>query len=231
MSLRARDTQIVELMDDPACDPERLAATLRRFDLVNRLVSGWGVVYRKHLRPHLAQLGRPARVLDVGSGGGDVLARLAGYAARDGFEVRWLGIDPDPRALAVAAERQHPDVSFRCATASDLRAEGVMFDAVVSNHVLHHLDADELRAFTQDSVALSTGPVLHADIARGRLAYALYTIGVTPFAPGTFLRTDGLRSIRRSYRTHELADALAGLGDWRVTNPVPFRLLAVGSGS
>lgn len=231
MSLRTRDTAIVELMDDPGCDPERLAATLRRFELVNRLVAGWGVVYRRHLRPHLAQLGRPARVLDIGSGGGDVLTRLAAYAARDGFEVQWLGIDPDARALAVAAERQHPNISFRCATSADLRADGRVFDAVVSNHVLHHLDGGELRDFIGDSVALSSGPVLHADIARGRLAYALYTIGVTPFAPGTFLRTDGLRSIRRSYRVGELDDALAGLGDWRVTTPVPFRLLAVGTGS
>ncbi len=231
MSLRARDTDVVELMDDPACDPDRLAATLRRFGVVNRLVSGWGSVYRQHLRPYLSSLARPARVLDLGSGGGDVLERLASLATRDGLDVSWLGIDPDARALAVAAERRHPDVSFRCASTSDLRLEGAAFDAVISNHVLHHLDGDQLRAFAADSLALSRGPVLHADIARGRLAYALYTVGITPFAAGTFLRTDGLRSIRRSYRPGELVEALGGAGSWTVTRPAPFRLLAVGSSS
>lgn len=231
MTLGARATDLAELMDDPACDPDRLAATLRRFGVVNRLVSGWGVVYRRHLRPHLASLGRPARVLDLGSGGGDVLNRLAAYAERDMIDASWLGVDPDARALAIAGEHRHPATSFRHADSAELRAEGQVFDAVISNHVLHHLASDELRAFASDSLALSSGPVLHADIARGRLAYALYAVGVTPFAPGTFLRTDGLRSIRRSFRASELADALTGTGRWRVTNPVPFRLLAVGTPS
>ena len=40
MSLRVRDTEVRELMDDPDCDARRLAATFRRFGIVNRLVSG-----------------------------------------------------------------------------------------------------------------------------------------------------------------------------------------------
>ena len=68
--------------------------------------------------------------------------------------------------------------------------------------------------------------MLHSDIRRSRLAYGLYAVGVTPFAPGTFLRTDGLRSIRRSYRVDELA---AALGEpWRVESASPFRVVAVG---
>ena len=50
---------------------------------------------------------------------------------------------------------------------------------------------------------------------------------MTPFAPGTFLRTDGLRSIRRSYRVDELAAALGE--SWRVSAASPFRILAVGA--
>lgn len=233
MSLRTRDVTVRELMDDPDCDPTRLAATLRRFGLVNRLVSGWGRVYRRALRPHLAALARtephrPARVLDLGSGGGDLLARLSALAARDGLAVEWVGADPDPRAFAVASARDLPRVDFRCADGAALRADGERFDAVLSNHVLHHLDGAGLPAFADDSLALSRGPVLHSDIARSRTAYALYAAGITPLAPGTFLRTDGLRSIRRSHRADELAAALGPA--WRVEQPAAFRLLAVGDG-
>jgi 2-polyprenyl-3-methyl-5-hydroxy-6-metoxy-1,4-benzoquinol methylase len=241
VNLRERDTELRELMDDPECDPARLAATLRRFGIVNRLVSGWGGVYRAHLRPHLAALQaalpagrppgaprRPARVLDLGCGGGDVIERLARLARRDGFDVEWLGVDPDPRAHAAASVRAGRDIAFRCTDSTTLRAEGDAFDVVLSNHVLHHLDADELRRFADDSLALSRGPVLHGDIRRGRGAYALYGVGITPLAPGTFLRTDGLRSIRRSYRPEELAHALGG--SWRIETPAAFRLLAVGAG-
>lgn len=232
MSLAVRDDSLTELMDDPGCDPDRLRATLRRFGTINRLVSGWGVVYRSTLRPHLGALGRPARVLDIGSGGGDLLVRLAAAARRDGLEVAWTGIDPDARAHEVATVRgEIAGVRFRRADAATLVREGETYDAVVSNHVLHHL-GPLLPDFAEESLALSTGIVVHSDISRSRLAYGLYAVGITPFAPGTFLRTDGLRSIRRSFTAGELAAALdAGQpGQWLVQTPVPFRIVAVGRG-
>ncbi|CAH0214606.1 methyltransferase domain-containing protein [Microbacterium sp. Bi128] len=227
--LASRDTELTELMDAADCDPRRLAATYRRFDLVNRAVSAWGRVYATELRPRLRALDRPARVLDLGCGGGDVVVRLAGLAARDGLDVEWVGADPDPRALVAARERERAGVRFVARTSTELLAAGDAFDVVLSNHVLHHLDAAQLRGFADDSRALARSVVLHADIARGRWAYVLYALGVTPLAPGTFLRTDGLRSIRRSYRSDELARALGE--PWRVQTPAPFRLLAVAAGT
>ncbi|TQJ30235.1 methyltransferase domain-containing protein [Microbacterium sp. SLBN-146] len=228
LDLSRRDPDLRELMDDPACDPRRLAATYARFGVVNRLVSAWGRVYRQLLRPELQRLGRPARVLDLGSGGGDVVRRLATLARADGLQVTWTGADPDPRALDAAQRTSTPGVAFVQATSSELRHAGERFDAVLSNHVLHHLDDDELQVFAADSLAVSTGPVLHGDIARSAGAYGLYAVGITPLAPGTFLRTDGLRSIRRSYTPAELQPVLGS--DWRVESPAAFRLLAVGRG-
>lgn len=227
MSLATRDHDLVELMDDPECDPRRLRATLRRFGMVNAMVSGWGAIYLRHIRPVLKSLDGPARILDLGCGGGDVTARLARRAARDGFAVSWLGVDPDERALEVAQQRGSSTVAFRHADSGELRRAGERFDIVLSNHVLHHLSPVERTEFAEDSRALSRGIVLHSDIARGRLAYGLYAIGITPLAPGTFLRTDGLRSIRRSYRPEELASALPG---WRIETPGLFRVLAISDG-
>lgn len=233
MSLAVRDIELEELMDDPSCDPELLSATLRRFETINRLFSGWATVYRTTLGPYLRSLGRPSRVLDLGSGGGDVVIGLARRAADDGLDVRWTGVDPDARAHAVAIERNAPsNVAFRCTDAATLAAHGEAFDVVLSNHVLHHL-GDEVASFLAASRGLSRGLVLHSDIARSRRAYGLYAVGITPFAPGTFLRTDGLRSIRRSFTRAELRDLLdrEDPGTWSVQMPVPFRLLAVGAGS
>jgi 2-polyprenyl-3-methyl-5-hydroxy-6-metoxy-1,4-benzoquinol methylase len=226
--MRERAADLAELMDDPAADPERLAATYRRFAVVNRLISGWGTVWRRGLAPRLRALGRPARVLDLGSGGGDLVARLAALARRDGLDVSVTGADPDPRAHAVADRIHLPGVRFLCTDSASLLAAGERFDAVVSNHVLHHLDADGLQRFAAESRMLSTGVVLHGDIARSATAHALYAVGITPLAPGTFLRTDGLRSIRRSYRADELGAALGA--PWRVATPAPFRLLAIADG-
>jgi 2-polyprenyl-3-methyl-5-hydroxy-6-metoxy-1,4-benzoquinol methylase len=228
MSLRERNTQLTELMDDPACDPERLAATYRRFGAVNRVVSGWGTMYKAFLGPFLRGLGRPARVLDLGCGGGDVVARLAAFAEKDALSVEWTGADPDPRAHAAALASGARGVRFVRADACELLSRGEVFDVVLSNHVVHHLPGEGLRRFVEDSRMLATGIVMHSDIERSRLAYGLYGVGVLPLAAGTFLFTDGLRSIRRSYRADELADALGQ--DWRVFRPTPFRLLAAATG-
>jgi 2-polyprenyl-3-methyl-5-hydroxy-6-metoxy-1,4-benzoquinol methylase len=103
-------------------------------------------------------------------------------------------------------------------------AEGERFDVVVSNHVLHHLTAQQLAGLAADSTALASRVALHSDIARGRVAYGAYAVGITPFSPGSFLRTDGLRSIRRSYTAGELRSVLPA--GWDVDTPVPFRLVA-----
>ncbi|MGD9607118.1 MAG: class I SAM-dependent methyltransferase [Leucobacter sp.] len=226
MNLSHRDTRLVELMDDPGCDPEQLRRTLRRFALVNRAVSHWGSVYRSHLRPLLGRLGRPARLLDIGCGGGDVVRRLARLAHRDGFEIEALGIDPDPRAIAVArSAKTMPGISFFQAYSRTLVDEGARFDIVISNHLLHHLDESRFEELIADSEALTIDLCVHSDIARGRLAYCAFAVGAAPIAPGSFLLVDGLRSIRRSYTPAELRARLPRA--WTVERPGAFRLLAV----
>lgn len=228
MTLSARATDIAELMEAPDADPERVRRTLRRFDTVNRAVAAWRQVYRSRLRPVIAGLDRPARILDIGSGGGDVLRRLVARARRDGFDAHGVGIDPDPRAVRVA--REAADVSgvvYRQALSRDLVDAGERFDIVVSNHLLHHLGPAEFEDLLRDSRALGERISVHSDIARGRVAYAAFAVGAAAVAPGTYLRADGLRSIRRSYTPAELAARLPH--DWRVERVGRFRLLAVHS--
>jgi 2-polyprenyl-3-methyl-5-hydroxy-6-metoxy-1,4-benzoquinol methylase len=226
VNLAVRDEQLREMMDDPHCDPVRLRRTLDRFSITNRFVAGWGRTYRALIRPALAALGRPATVLDLGCGGGDVVRRLARAARRDGFEVAALGVDPDARAIESAlGARPAEGVAYRVADSRRLVAERAEFDIVVSNHVLHHLDAKAFAAFVDDSARLTRTLCVHSDIRRTSLAYTAYAVGITPLAPGSYLRTDGLRSIRRSFTPAELAAALPE--GWTAESGRPFRVLAV----
>jgi len=226
MSLAARAEHLSEQMDDPACSEQTLRRTYARLELVNLAVARWRFVYRRWVRPELiatARAGRSARFLDVGCGGGDVLRFLVRAARGDGFSAEGVGIDPDPRAID--AVKPAPHVRYRQAHSRDLVRAGERFDVVVSNHVLHHLSGPELSGLLADSEQLGERISLHSDIARGRLAYAAFSVAAAPIAPGTFVRTDGLTSIRRSYTAAELADVVPA--EWRVERPAPFRLLAV----
>lgn len=227
-TLAERDRDVREQMDDPDCDEATLRRTYAQFRVVNAAVSGWCSTYRRHVRPVLRR-GRLSTVLDLGSGGGDLARALARWAARDGLAVRVTGADPDGRAHAWATGRRGAtDVTFRQALGRDLVAEGAVFDVVVSNHVLHHLDDDQIQDFLAASRRLARLRVVHSDIVRSRAAYALFSLGTLPFFPGSFIRQDGLVSIRRSYTPEELA-VLVPSG-WRVERQRPWRNLLLHDG-
>ena len=223
--LTRRAVDLRELMDDPACDPAGLQRTYAQFRVVNRLVAGWGGIYRRLIRPLLHPT-RPTSLLDVGSGAGDVPRALARWAARDGLALSVTAIDPDERAHAYAtAQPATPGVVFRCADSAELVAEGKRFDLVTSNHVLHHLGDAERHGLLADSTRLATRRVVHSDLERRRAAYLGYAVASWPFARRSFIRVDGLRSIRRSFRAEELAAVVPP--PWRVARRAPARLLLI----
>jgi 2-polyprenyl-3-methyl-5-hydroxy-6-metoxy-1,4-benzoquinol methylase len=227
--LATRDEDAVEEMDRPGCDPTKLTRTYAQFPLINRVVSRWRSVYKHQLKPLLSPT-QETTLLDIGCGGGDIASDLARWAARDGLRLAITAIDPDARAIDFArattpSRAPQPAVTFRRAHSASLVAEGAMFDVVISNHMLHHLTPGEFQDLLHDSTLLARRAVIHSDIARSPLAYALFSVGTLPFFPGSFIRTDGLTSIRRSYTAPELRAVLPP--QWRVESARPYRNLVL----
>lgn len=222
--MRRRASDAVETMDLPDCDPRRLDRTYRQFAVVNKALSGWRRLYARELRP-LLTMESATTLLDIGSGGGDLAVTLARWADQDKVKLEVTGIDPDWRAHRFAAGRPKiPGVDFRQAHSSDLLREGRSYDVVISNHVLHHLRPAELQLLLAESQALSRRKALHNDLRRSPAAYALFSVAALPFR-GSFIRADGLTSIRRSYTPAELSE-LAPPG-WRIEPHSPFHQLLI----
>lgn len=221
-ALDRRDTALVERMDEPGCDRETLFRTYADFPSVNRVVGGWRLTYLTHLRPRFT--GPVHTVLDIGAGGGDVARDLIRWAADDGVRLDLTAIDPDPRAAAYVDTLPPVDgFTYRRSSSTELADEGARFDFVVSNHVLHHLSAAEFGSILADSERLARVAVVHSDIRRSPAAYVLFAAFTAARFRTSFIREDGLTSIRRSFR----ADELRGLvpPGWAVAQQVPFRLL------
>jgi 2-polyprenyl-3-methyl-5-hydroxy-6-metoxy-1,4-benzoquinol methylase len=217
LALKNRAMALTEAMDDPACDPKKLARTYAQFARVNFLLSGWTRLYTRELRPAL--LGGARTVLDIGCGGGDVIRHLSRLARRDGFSPTFLGIDPDLRAIAFARAQDNPNcVSFEQTTLDALTKR---FDLVLSNHVLHHVPEAEIGALCDACERVARMRVVHNDICRDDLALALFPL-VGGWFRGSFIFEDGMRSVRRAFTAAEL-EALAPPG-WRVCTSAPFRL-------
>jgi len=96
-----------------------------------------------------AGVGRGSRVLDIGTGPGDVAAR----AAARGASV--LGVDLSPGCIDLA-RRLHPELEFRRGDAHRLSLPDASFDAAVANFLMPHL-ADHARVAAELARVLDDG--------------------------------------------------------------------------
>lgn len=220
-----RAADLRELMDAPNVDVDTLHHTYDRFRLVNRWVARWESTYAEHIRP-LFKPGQTIRILDVGCGAGDVALYLRKRCLRDGFIPEITLIDPSEHAESYFNTHPLPsDVRYMRTTSSQLVASGAQFDLVISNHLLHHLQESEVVHVLGDSLRLAKRRVIFSDLDRNVIAWFFFSIFAWPVSFGTFIHTDGLRSIRRSYLRQEVIDLLPG--GWSVHRQFPFRLLVM----
>ena len=218
-------------MDKPGCDRQRLELTYRHFSLINPLLTGWHRIYRQYILPLARDRRGPISLLDVGCGGGDIAVRLGKWANDDNVDIEITAIDPDPRALKYAGNHNHipaGNVKFSSETAEELLQNDSNYDIVITNHVLHHLSDQQIPSFLDLLKRLARHYVLANDIRRSVPGYMFFYLGtaVVPAFRHSFIRTDGLLSIRRSFTAGELQKLTASLG-YKVKKPHPFRLLAL----
>ena len=221
--LSQRDTESCERMDNPDCDPDELRNTYHQFGRVNNLISQWDYIYEIKIRPHL-QHNSPHSLLDIGFGGGDIPIKLAKRAEQDGFNLSITAIDPDPRAIEFIQTLELPsNIEFMQCELSELDPATQQFDFVLSNHLIHHLNEQELFSILQKAKKLCSKSVLFNDLRRSDWAYLLFNIFSRPIFRSSFITEDGLTSIKRSYTKKELEAIVPQ--DWDIQNHFPFRLL------
>src|SRR5437879_5918615 len=98
-----------ELMDDPARTDEELRGSFRDLERMNRFLGAHAIVraYLNRVLPVWQSRPAPARsvltVLDVATGGGDVPAAVAAWAARAGIAVRIAALDRHPTTARLAS--------------------------------------------------------------------------------------------------------------------------------
>lgn len=217
---------VPELMDDPALDPVAHRAALAGLRRINKLSHAAGPLWGA-IRPLLVA-DRPLRVLDLATGGGDVVLALHERARALGRWIEFTALDVSPVAVAEArarAAKAGASVEFRAADvlAAPLPAG---HDVVMSSLFFHHLH--QTKAVELLSRMGAAAPVvLVEDLRRSALGTAL-AAGVPRFLTRSpVVHVDALRSARAAFTASEmrvLARA-AGLTGARVRCHWPSRLL------
>jgi SAM-dependent methyltransferase len=194
---------------DGDCGYEDFRACLGSLEQVNRWLRGY--------RPTLTWLerlprglGHPVQILDVGSGGGDLLRRIASWAQRRGVGVKLTGIDLNPYAARAAAEATPKELGITWVTGDALayRPERPV-DIIVSSLMAHHLENEEIVALLQWMEATARMGWFINDLERSERASRAFQWAAGVARWHRFVQHDGPVSFRRAFRKEDWAQLLA----------------------
>jgi SAM-dependent methyltransferase len=218
-----------ELMDQPGLDAAEHARALSGLGRINRISKSAAMYWPELRRLAEARAGRPLRVLDVASGGGDVPIALARRALRSGLDIIIEGCDRSPAAVQFASEqavaRALPLRFFTLDALGDEIPSG--FDVIVSSLFLHHLDEHEAVGLLERIARAAGKLIMINDLRRGQFEYALAWAGCRLLSRSRIVRHDGPVSVRAAFTMKEVRDLAseAGLEGVRLTRHWPGRFL------
>jgi hypothetical protein len=203
-SRRASPRDLPELMDGD-CSYEDFRDCLRSLGTVNR----WLLGYRPTMSwleqlPH--KLRDPIHIVDVGSGGGDLLRQIAGWARKRAIAVQLTGIDLNPYAARAATESTPKELRITWVTGDAMvyRPEKPI-DIVVSSLLAHHLEDEEIVALLRWMEATVTVGWFINDLERSEWSSRMF--GWVRWH--WLVRHDGPVSFRRAFRKEDWVRLLA----------------------
>ena len=143
LSIRAQE---LEMMDDFDVSFEEYLETYRQLQTVNTLTFTYfpTLQFIKRVskrKDHLDCL----KILDIGSGYGDMLRRIARFSRKRNFSVKLVGTDVNPKAIRSAQLATHKEdkIIFIAGDIFDFPFEEE-FDIVINSLLMHHLPSNQI---------------------------------------------------------------------------------------
>jgi ubiquinone/menaquinone biosynthesis C-methylase UbiE len=195
----------VELLDHPDTDPSVALRSLADIRRCNGLLGGTSAVLAE-LRPemHAARArGQALTLLDVGTGLGDIPARVRRVGRGMGVEVVTYGVEISP-ALAAAARPASGQSVAGDALALPFATGSV--DVVTCSQVLHHFEDGDAMRLLGELARVARRRVIVAEIRRSRTAAAGLWLVSWALGFHSVSRHDGVVSVMRGFRSHELTE-------------------------
>lgn len=232
---RCDPSRLPEAMDRPDLDARLLRDALETLARANRRFGARRLVLSAVREILAGREGGPVRILDVGTGSGDIGAHLRRRLAAEGFLARAVLADLNPRVLHLARRRLAEErprggrgtLTFVRLTAPALPFPDDAFDVAVSSTMLHHLEDVQAVGFLGELDRVASAGWVVTDLRRSRPAYlALRLLAGTLWRGHPVPRRDGPVSVRRAFTAAEARRLLeeAGLQGVRVERRFPFRL-------
>jgi SAM-dependent methyltransferase len=189
-----------EILDAPDADPRLAARSLQDVATANRLFGGTRAVLAE-LATLWPTLPRHATLLDVGTGAGDIPARVTGAAAEQGIGLWMVGLEMN-RELASAS--RGTSLVAVCGDARRLPFRDHSIDVVICSQVLHHFFDDDAAQLLSELDRVARHRVIISDLHRSRVAAVAIWLASFVLAFHPVSRHDGVVSVMRGFRAPEL---------------------------
>ncbi len=204
-----------ELMDDLTLADDALRQNLDELETINTWLGGYQPVLNAldRLKSRFPA-GRPLRLADLGSGGGDTLRHVARWARRNGVPVALTGVDANPFMLdyARAKSADYPEISYQQADIFSAKFQAETYDVLTASLFCHHFTDDELGALLRQWAGQARVAVVVNDLHRHWLAYHGIK-WLTRLLGGSYLvRHDAPLSVARAFRRADWGPLLARAG-------------------
>lgn len=205
-----RRAEMLELLDGPLQPDGDLAGNLNDLAAINRW-SGGNMLLHAALR-HLIDLspGRRFSLLDVGGGDGRGLSGVVSWAARQRLQCRGILLDRSKPILQLACKRGQPAIWVLRGDACQLPLADNSVDVVTCSLVLHHFAPAPARRLLREMARVARTGIVLDDLLRSHVglfgAWAMSRL----LTSNRLTRHDAPLSVRRAFRSTELATLLAG---------------------
>ncbi len=206
-----------EMMDETEISDDLLHRSLGELEKFNRYLGGWRTSIDA-VRRLLPEEASTVSILDIGTGGGDVAARLYDTLRADGIRPEILGVDLLPGAIRYA-RREYGNRTHLEFVTGDFRdvdsPDGDRWDLVHSSLVLHHFQDHEIPEMLRAMNNRSRRGIIINDLHRHPFAFHAIRILTRVLVNNRMIQNDAPLSVRRSFTRDELRSFIqeAGLPD------------------
>ncbi|MEQ8518776.1 MAG: methyltransferase domain-containing protein [Cytophagales bacterium] len=192
-------------MDDLNLASDALKQNLRELEMVNTYLGGYKVTLSA-LKKLKLDKDRKYRLLDIGSGAGDMLKQMAKWAERNQLNIEFIGIDANQFMVDYAANAcsEFANISFLRKNIFETKTEDLKADIVTMNLFCHHFNNEELNQIINRISHSEAKVIIINDLHRHPLAY--YSIWfLTRLFNGSYLvQHDAPLSVKRAFKRNEI---------------------------
>lgn len=201
-----------EIMDDLEISGPVVAQTLKELNTINKTLGGNAISIAAFKK--LTKGRKEVTLVDLGCGGGDIMAEMAKAAKATKLNADFIGIDANRHIIEYAKDNTKalPEIRYRSINIFSQEFREIECDIIHCCLFLHHFsDSELIELFMLFKKQCAIGVIIN-DLHRHPLAFWSIKLLTRLFSRSEMVRNDAAVSVARGFKKSELTELLRKAG-------------------